>query len=112
MGEGHGGPDYTIPGEFDANGFDNNLRHETGVLSMARSGDPNSAGSQFFIMHKTSAHLDGKYSAFGRVLEGQDVVDKIAAAPRNHSDRPDVEQRMKWVTIDTHGVDYPPPEKV
>ena len=112
LGEGHGGPGYHIRGEFDSNGFENKLMHETGVLSMARSGEPDSAGSQFFIMHKTSPHLDGKYAAFGKVIEGQDVVDRIAEAPRNKNDRPENDQRIKTVTIDTHGVDYPEPEKV
>ena len=111
-GKGHGGPGYSIRGEFDGNGFKNSLQHGPGVLSMARSGDPNSAGSQFFIMHEASPHLNGQYAAFGKVFEGQDVVDKIANTPRNHADKPDVEQKMKVVTVDTHGIDYPQPEKV
>ena len=110
-GMGNDGPGYTIRGEFAANGFKNDLKHETGVLSMARSGDPNSAGSQFFIMHNTSPHLDGQYAAFGKVTEGQEVVDEIANTPRNRSDKPDREQKMKCVSVDTHGVDYPLPEK-
>ena len=112
LGEGFGNPGYAIRGEFAANGFENNLQHDTGVLSMARSSDPDSAGSQFFIMHETSPHLDGQYAAFGRVTEGQDVVDAIANTSRNHGDKPNVEQKMKRVTVDTHDVDYPEPEKV
>ena len=112
LGEGLGNPGYSIHGEFDSNGFENNLRHNTGVLSMARSGDPDSAGSQFFITHETSPHLDGKYAAFGKVTEGQDVVDEIANTPRSHGDKPDTVQRMKTVTVDTFGVDYPEPKKM
>ena len=112
LGKGHGNPGYSIKGEFKANGFENNLQHEAGVLSMARSGDPNSAGSQFFIMHKHSPHLDGQYAAFGKVIEGQDVVDSIANTSRNHADKPDTDQKMKRVTVDTGGTDYPAPEKV
>jgi len=112
LGEGFGNPGYAIRGEFSGNGFENNLLHDTGVLSMARSSDPNSAGSQFFIMHETSPHLDGQYAGFGRVIEGQDVVDGIANTPRNRSDKPNTEQKMKRVTVDTRGVDYPKPEKV
>jgi len=112
LGEGRGNPGYSIPGEFAINGFTNDLKHEAGVLSMARSGDPNSAGSQFFIMHDASPHLDGQYAAFGKVTEGQNVVDEIAKAPRNHADKPNAEQKMKCVTVDTLGVDYPEPEKV
>jgi len=111
-GAGMGNPGYSIHGEFASNGFKNDLQHDTGVLSMARSGDPNSAGSQFFIMHKTSPHLDGQYAAFGKVLEGQDVVDEIANTPRNSSDKPNTEQKMKCVTVDTGGIDYPEPKKV
>jgi len=112
LGEGRGGPGYTIRGEFGNNGFKNDLSHETGVLSMARSGEPDSAGSQFFIVHETSTFLDGQYAAFGKVIEGQDVVDKIVNTPRNRLDKPNVEQKMKSVTVDTQGVDYPAPEKV
>ena len=112
LGEGYGNPGYAIRGEFSANGFENNLQHDAGVLSMARSGNPNSAGSQFFIMHEASPHLDGQYAAFGQVTEGQDVVDKIAATPRNHADKPNTDQKIKRVTVDTRGVDYPAPEKV
>ena len=112
VGKGHGDPGYSIRGEFSSNGFKNGLKHDVGVLSMARSGDPDSAGSQFFIMHAASPHLDGQYAAFGKVIEGQDVVDKIATTPRNHADKPDADQRMKRVTVDTHGVEYPAPKKV
>jgi len=98
-GTGMGGPGHTIKGEFRANGVVNNIRHERGVLSMARSMMPNSAGSQFFIMHKTSPHLDGQYAAFGRVIEGIEVVDQIAATKTDRSDRPVAEQRMKKVTV-------------
>ena len=109
-GSGMGGPGYSIKGEFAANGFDNPLKHTEGVLSMARSMMPNSAGSQFFIMHKTSPHLDGSYAAFGKVIEGMDVVNKIAETRTDYSDRPLEVQRMKTVTVDTFGVDYPEPE--
>ena len=112
LGEGFGNPGYAIRGEFAANGFENNLQHDAGVLSMARSSDPNSAGSQFFIMHETSPHLDGQYAAFGRVIEGQDVVDEIANTSRNSADKPNAEQKMKHVTVDTFGVDYPEPVKM
>jgi len=112
MGEGYGNPGYSIRGEFDANGFENDLQHDVGVLSMARSQHPDSAGSQFFVMHAPSPHLDGEYAAFGRVIDGQDVVDQIALTPRNHSDKPDTPQVMKQVTVETHGVDYPEPEKL
>ena len=98
-GTGMGGPGHTIKGEFRANGVVNNIKHERGVLSMARSMMPNSAGSQFFIMHKTSPHLDGQYAAFGRVIEGLDVVDRIAATKTDRSDRPLTEQKMKKVTV-------------
>ena len=98
-GTGMGGPGHTIKGEFRANGVVNNIRHERGVLSMARSMMPNSAGSQFFIMHKTSPHLDGQYAAFGRVIEGIEVVDRIAAAKTDRNDRPLDEQKMKKVTV-------------
>ena len=112
LGKGHGNPGYSIRGEFAGNGFENSLKHDAGVLSMARSGDPNSAGSQFFIMHQASPHLDGQYAAFGKVIEGQSVVDEIVSVPRSFSDKPDVDQRMARVTVDTHGVDYPAPVKV
>ena len=111
-GTGMGGPGYSIKGEFTSNGFKNDLKHEPGVLSMARTMMPNSAGSQFFIMHKTSPHLDGDYAAFGKVIEGMDVVNKIAEVDTDWSDRPTTEQKMKKVTVETFGVDYPEPEKV
>ena len=110
-GTGMGGPGYQIKGEFAMNGFKNDLKHEGGVLSMARSMMPDSAGSQFFIMHKNSPHLDGQYAAFGKVIEGQDVVDKIAETRTDYSDRPLEQQSMVTVTVDTFGVDYPEPEK-
>ena len=99
-GTGMGGPKDRIKGEFLANGVPNNLKHTRGVISMARSGDPNSAGSQFFIMHKDAPHLDGQYAAFGKVVEGMDVVDEIADVEVNYMDRPLVEQKMKKVTIE------------
>jgi len=111
-GTGMGGPGYTIPGEFNQNGFKNELKHTEGVLSMARAMHPDSAGSQFFIMHKTSPHLDGAYAAFGKVIEGMDIVNKIAETPTNFSDRPLDEQKIKSMTVDTFGVDYPEPEKI
>ena len=111
-GTGIGGPGYSIKGEFSANGFKNDLKHEPGVLSMARSMMPNSAGSQFFVMHKTSPHLDGQYAAFGKVIEGIDVVDKIATVRTDYNDRPRTPQKMKKVTVETFGVEYPEPEKV
>ena len=107
QGTGIGGPGYSIRGEFARNGFkQNNLRHSRGVLSMARSMMPNSAGSQFFIMHADAPHLDGDYAAFGRVIEGMDVVDAIAAAPTGFQDRPVSEQRIKKATVDTFGEMY------
>ncbi len=112
LGRGTGGPGYSIRGEFRMNGFINNLKHTAGVLSMARSMAPNSAGSQFFIMHEDAPHLDGQYASFGRVLEGMDVVDRIARTRRDFNDKPRVEQKMKSVTVETFGVDYPEPEKV
>jgi peptidyl-prolyl cis-trans isomerase B (cyclophilin B) len=111
-GVGTGGPGYTIHGEFTSNGFKNNLKHDRGVLSMARTMAPNSAGSQFFVMHEFSPHLDGQYAAFGKVIEGIDVVDKIANTRTDFNDRPRQKQAMKKVTVDTFGVDYPEPEKV
>lgn len=111
-GSGMGGPGYGIKGEFSGNGFDNNLIHSRGVLSMARSQSPNSAGSQFFIMHEDSPHLDGQYAAFGKVTEGMDVVDKIANTKKGFNDRPKEEQKMKKVTVDTFGKEYPQPEKI
>lgn len=112
QGTGMGGPGYSIKGEFSENGFKNDLKHTAGVLSMARSMMPDSAGSQFFIMHKTSPHLDGSYAAFGKVIEGMENVDKIAECDTDWSDRPVNDQRMKAVTVETFGVDYPEPEKL
>lgn len=109
-GTGMGGPGYSIKGEFTHNGFTNDLKHTPGVLSMARTMVPDSAGSQFFIMHETSPHLDGEYAGFGKVTEGMDVVDEIARVKTDYSDRPMEEQRMAKVTVDTFGVDYPEPE--
>lgn len=109
-GTGMGGPGYSIKGEFSHNGFTNDLKHTPGVLSMARTMIPDSAGSQFFIMHETSPHLDGEYAAFGKVIEGLEVVDKIARVKTDYSDRPMEEQKMAKVTVDTFGVDYPEPE--
>ena len=112
-GNGMGGPGYCIKGEFNINGFENNLKHTEGVLSMARAYDPNSGGSQFFIMHKTSPHLDGQYAAFGKVIEGMEVVNKIADTATNpFNDRPLKPQVMQTVTVETFGVDYPEPEKM
>ena len=110
-GTGMGGPNYSIKGEFSQNGFKNDLKHTEGVLSMARSMRPDSAGSQFFIMHKAAPHLDGAYAAFGKVIEGMDVVNKIAETATDYSDRPLQPQVMKTVTVETFGVDYPEPEK-
>ena len=112
QGTGIGGPGYSIKGEFSANGFKNDLKHTAGVLSMARTMIPDSAGSQFFIMHKNSPHLDGQYAAFGKVIEGMDVVNKIAETKTDWSDRPRQEQKMKTVTVETFGVEYPEPEKL
>jgi peptidyl-prolyl cis-trans isomerase B (cyclophilin B) len=110
-GTGMGGPGYCIKGEFSHNGFKNDLKHEPGVLSMARTMMPNTAGSQFFIMHQTSPHLDGEYAGFGKVIEGMENVNKIAETRTGFQDRPVEEQRMKKVTVETFGVDYPEPEK-
>lgn len=110
-GTGTGGPGYTIKGEFSGNGFKNDLKHSKGVLSMARTMAPNSAGSQFFIMHENAPHLDGQYAAFGKVIEGIENVDKIADARTDYNDKPREAQIMKSVTVDTLGVDYPDPEK-
>jgi peptidyl-prolyl cis-trans isomerase B (cyclophilin B) len=111
-GIGIGGPGYSIRGEFESNGFKNDLKHSRGVLSMARAMDPDSAGSQFFIMHEDAPHLDGQYAAFGKVIEGMDVVDAIAAVRTDYNDRPRTPQKMKKVTVETFGVSYPEPEKV
>ena len=111
-GTGTGGPGYRIKGEFEANNFENNLKHTEGVLSMARSMHPDSAGSQFFIMHKTSPHLDGSYAAFGKVIEGMDVVNKIAETATDYNDKPLEPQVMESVVVDTFGETYPEPEKM
>ena len=110
-GTGMGGPGYQIKGEFSQNGFKNDLKQTPGVLSMARSMMPNSAGSQFFIMHQTSPHLDGQYAAFGKITEGLDVIDKIANVPTDYRDKPIELQMIKTMEVDTLGVDYPEPEK-
>ena len=111
-GIGSGGPGYSIRGEFSQNGVENNLPHTRGVLSMARTEDPDSAGSQFFIMVDDAPHLDGGYAAFGKVIEGMETADAIVNARRDWNDRPRQDQRMKKVTVDTQGVDYPEPETV
>ena len=111
LGKGLGGPGYGIKGEFLQNGFKNELKHTRGVLSMARAGDPNSAGSQFFIMHDDAPHLDGGYAAFGKVIEGIEAVDRICDVRTDWNDKPRIPQVMKKVTVDTFGVDYPEPEK-
>ena len=111
-GNGMGGPGYSIKGEFTHNGVKNDLKHDRGVLSMARAMHPNSAGSQFFIMVEKAPHLDGDYAAFGKVIEGMEVADAIVSAKADWNDRPREPQRMKKVTVDTFGVDYPEPEKV
>lgn len=111
-GTGMGGPGYSIKGEFSHNGVQNDLKHTEGILSMARAMHPDSAGSQFFIMHKNSPHLDGQYAAFGKVTEGMDVVNKIAETPTDYSDRPMEEQKIKSMTVETFDVTYPEPEKL
>ena len=111
QGTGTGGPGYSIKGEFSQNGVQNDLAHTPGVLSMARAMHPDSAGSQFFIMHKNAPHLDGAYAAFGKVVEGMDIVNKIADVPTDFRDRPMKEQKIKSMTVDTFGVDYPEPKK-
>ena len=111
-GVGTGGPGYTIKGEFAMNGFKNNdLKHTRGVLSMARAMHPNSAGSQFFIMHRNSSHLDGQYAAFGKVIEGIEGVDEIASVKTDWNDKPQIPQTMKKVTVETFGAEYPAPVK-
>lgn len=110
-GNGTGGPGYSIKGEFSKNGFTNELKHAEGILSMARAMQPDSAGSQFFIMHKNSPHLDGSYAAFGKVIEGMDVVNTIADVRTDYNDRPMKEQKLKSVTVETFGETYPEPEK-
>ena len=109
-GSGMGGPGYSIKGEFNYNGVENNLKHSRGVLSMARAQHPDSAGSQFFIMHADAPHLDGQYAAFGKLVEGEEVLDSIASIDTDWSDRPRTPQVMKTVTVDTFGVDYAEPE--
>ncbi|MCT4508957.1 MAG: peptidylprolyl isomerase [Tepidibacter sp.] len=111
-GTGMGGPGYSIRGEFTQNGHTNNLKHERGVLSMARTMDPNSGGSQFFIMVARSPHLDNQYASFGRVTEGMEEVDRIVGADTDYSDKPYEDQKMKKVTVDTLGVEYPQVEKM
>ena len=111
QGTGMGGPGYSIRGEFAQNGFANDLKHTEGVLSMARAMHPDSAGSQFFIMHKAAPHLDGAYAAFGKVTEGMDAVNRIAEVRTDYRDRPMKEQKIKKMTVETFGVDYPEPEK-
>lgn len=108
-GTGMGGPDYAIKGEFTSNGFENTLTHERGVISMARSQDPDSAGSQFFIMTEQATHLDGDYAAFGKVTEGMETVDEIVAAERGKGDKPLEDQKIKTVEVDTKDFDYPEP---
>ena len=110
-GTGMGGPGYSIKGEFAQNGVENNLVHDAGVLSMARAMHPDSAGSQFFIMHKNSPHLDGAYAAFGKITEGMDIVNKIAETDTDWNDAPLDPQVIRTITVDTFGVDYPEPEK-
>ncbi len=111
-GRGTGGPGYSIRGEFSGNGVKNDLKHTRGVISMARSMMPDSAGSQFFIMHQDSPHLDGQYAAFGKLIEGEDVLDEIARTKTGWGDKPVEPQKMATVTVDTFGVDYPAPETV
>jgi len=110
-GTGTGNPGYSIKGEFSKNGFKNEMKHSKGVLSMARSMMPNSAGSQFFVMVENSPHLDGQYAAFGKLIEGLDVATEIVNVPRDHRDKPKVDQVMEEVTVETFGVEYPEPEK-
>lgn len=110
-GTGTGGPGYEIKGEFSMNGFSNDLKHTEGILSMARAYHPDSAGSQFFVMHKISPHLDGSYATFGKVIEGMDIINKIAETETDYSDRPLEEQRMKSVTVELFGKNYPEPER-
>ncbi len=111
QGTGTGGPGYEIKGEFSGNGFPNDLKHSRGVLSMARTMVPDSAGSQFFVMVADAPHLDGQYAAFGKVIEGMEVADQIVSTRRDWNDKPRQKQMMKKVTVDTFGVEYPEPEK-
>lgn len=110
-GTGMGGPGYEIPGEFSCNGFKNDLKHTEGILSMARSQMPDSAGSQFFVMHKVSPHLDGQYAAFGKIIENSELIDTLASVPTDSWDRPTVDQKIKKITVNTQGIDYPEPVK-
>lgn len=110
QGTGTGGPGYSIKGEFSQNGVSNNLKHSEGVLSMARAMSPDSAGSQFFIMHKAAPHLDGAYAAFGKVIEGMDIVNKIADVKTDYNDRPMAEQKIQSMSVDTFGEEYQEPE--
>ena len=112
QGTGMGGPGYSIKGEFSGNGFPNNLKHTRGALSMARAMNPNSAGSQFFIMEEDAPHLDGQYAAFGKVISGMEEADRIVNVSRDYSDRPYEEQTIKSITVETFGESYPEPEKV
>ena len=112
LGNGTGGPGWNIKGEFAANGVNNPIKHTRGVISMARSMNPNSAGSQFFIMHEDAPHLDGQYAAFGKVTSGMDVVDAIASTKTGPNDRPVAEQKIASITVDTHGETYPEPKKL
>lgn len=112
QGTGVGGPGYSIKGEFSGNGFQNDLKHTKGVLSMARTMIPDTAGSQFFIMHETSPHLDGQYAGFGKVIEGIEVIDKIASVATDYMDKPLEEQKMKKVTVETFGVEYSEPQTI
>ena len=112
LGNGTGGPDWSIKGEFTGNGFQNDLAHDRGVLSMARTMDPNSAGSQFFIMVEKAPHLDGQYASFGMVIEGMEEADRIVNVPTGWADKPKTAQRMKKVTVETFGEEYPAPEKI
>ena len=111
-GNGMGGPGYSIKGEFNQNRFQNDLKHEPGVISMARSMHPDSAGSQFFIMHKNAPHLDGQYAAFGKVIEGMDEVNRIADVPTGYGDKPKTPEIIKEMTVETFGVEYPEPKKM
>jgi len=111
-GNGTGGPGYGIKGEFSSNDFENDLKHSRGVLSMARAQNPDSAGSQFFIMHADSPHLDGQYAGFGKVIEGIEEVDRIASVKKNFRDKPKKDEVIKKVTVETFGEDYPEPEKL
>jgi len=112
LGKGFGGPGYRIKGEFSENGFENPLRHERGVISMARAQHPDSAGSQFFIMVSEAPYLNGNYAAFGKVVSGMDEVDRIVSVPTDFSDKPLEPQRIRQITVDTFGVEYPEPEKI